>query len=178
MTDEPAARGEHPLRGQHAVDVVGGGLGADQDDGLALPGGGLLYAGDTPANEPYEGIKGVSITVDYATVADAERVFDALAAMEEATPHVLLATGRLVGEGFDHPPLDTLALAMPISWKGTLQQYAGRLHRSHADKQDVRIYDYVDTGHAQLARMWEKRQRGYRAMGYRILPGAEAGDET
>ena len=105
-------------------------------------------------------------------------VFDALAAMDEATPHVLLATGRLVGEGFDHPPLDTLALAMPISWKGTLQQYAGRLHRSHADKQDVRIYDYVDTGHAQLARMWEKRQRGYRAMGYRILPVAEAGEET
>lgn len=105
-------------------------------------------------------------------------VFDALGAMEEATPHVLLATGRLVGEGFDHPPLDTLALAMPISWKGTLQQYAGRLHRSHADKQDVRIFDYVDTGQPQLARMWEKRQRGYRAMGYQILPVAEAGEDT
>jgi len=52
--------------------------------------------------------------------------------------------GRLTGEGFDHPPLDTLVLAMPISWKGTLQQCAGRLHREHADKQGVRIYDYVD----------------------------------
>ena len=82
-------------------------------------------------------------------------------------PRVLLATGKLVGEGFDHPPLDTLVLAMPISWKGTLAQYAGRLHREHATKADVRIIDIVDTGHPALLRMWEKRQRGYRAMGYR-----------
>jgi superfamily II DNA or RNA helicase len=60
-------------------------------------------------------------------------------------------------------------LAMPISWKGTLQQYAGRLHRVHADKKDVRIYDYVEHNHPQLARMWVKRQRGDRAMGYAIL---------
>lgn len=81
---------------------------------------------------------------------------------------VLLATGKLVGEGFDHPPLDTLVLAMPVSWKGTLQQYAGRLHREHANKNDVRIVDIVDTGHPALLRMWEKRQRGYKAMGYKI----------
>jgi superfamily II DNA or RNA helicase len=83
-------------------------------------------------------------------------------------PRFLLATGKLVGEGFDHPPLDTLVLAMPVSWKGTLQQYAGRLHREHASKADVRIIDFVDTGHPALLRMWEKRQHGYRAMGYRI----------
>jgi superfamily II DNA or RNA helicase len=83
-------------------------------------------------------------------------------------PRVLLATGKLVGEGFDHPPLDTLVLAMPISWKGTLQQYAGRLHREHATKIDVRIIDFVDAGHPALLRMWDKRQRGYRAMGYRM----------
>jgi superfamily II DNA or RNA helicase len=81
---------------------------------------------------------------------------------------VLLSTGKLVGEGFDHPPLDTLVLAMPVSWKGTLQQYAGRLHREQASKTDVRIIDFVDTGHPALMRMWDKRQRGYRAMGYRI----------
>ena len=81
---------------------------------------------------------------------------------------VLLATGKLVGEGFDHPPLDTLVLAMPISWTGTLQQYAGRLHREHATKTDVKIIDFVDTGHPALLRMWAKRQRGYRAMGYKI----------
>lgn len=97
-------------------------------------------------------------------------VFADLDALDESAPRVLLATGRLIGEGFDHPPLDTLVLAMPISWKGTLQQYAGRLHREHADKQDVRIYDYAETDQPQLARMWEKRQRGYRAMGYEIKP--------
>jgi superfamily II DNA or RNA helicase len=92
----------------------------------------------------------------------------ALEALPGDAPRVLLATGRLVGEGFDHPPLDTLMLAMPISWKGTLQQYAGRLHREHATKSDVLIYDYVDTGNPVLERMWEKRQRGYKAMGYRV----------
>ncbi|MCW5597951.1 MAG: DEAD/DEAH box helicase [Nitrosomonas sp.] len=97
-------------------------------------------------------------------------VFAKLDALDDSAPRVLLATGRLIGEGFDHPPLDTLVLAMPISWKGTLQQYAGRLHREHADKQDVRIYDYAETDQPQLARMWDKRQRGYWAMGYEIKP--------
>ena len=92
----------------------------------------------------------------------------ALDALPGNAPRVVLATGRLVGEGFDHPPWDTLVLAMPISWKGTLQQYAGRLHREHATKVDVRIYDYVDTVHPALMRMWDKRQRGYRAMGYQM----------
>lgn len=91
-----------------------------------------------------------------------------LAALDDSVPWVILATGRLIGEGFDHPPLDTMVLAMPISWHGTLQQYAGRLHRDHANKGDVRIYDYVEHDNPQLARMWEKCQRGYRAMGYRI----------
>ncbi len=91
-----------------------------------------------------------------------------LESLDGSAPRVLLATGRLIGEGFDHPPLDTLVLAMPISWKGTLQQYAGRLHREHADKQDVRIYDYIENDQPQLARMWDKRQRGYRAMGYLV----------
>ena len=95
-------------------------------------------------------------------------VFAALAGLEDSSPLVLLATGRLIGEGFDYAPLDTLVLAMPISWKGTLQQYAGRLHREHHDKQDVRVYDYVENDQPQLARMWDKRRRGYRAMGYQI----------
>ena len=96
-----------------------------------------------------------------------------LAELPLDTAHVLLATGKLVGEGFDHPPLDTLVLAMPISWKGTLQQYAGRLHREHATKTDVRIIDFVDAGHPALLRMWDKRQRGYKTMGYRVVePGS------
>lgn len=91
-----------------------------------------------------------------------------LEALPPDAPRILLATGKLVGEGFDHPPLDTLVLAMPVSWKGTLQQYAGRLHREHASKTDIQIVDFVDTGHPALLRMWDKRQRGYRAMGYRL----------
>lgn len=99
-----------------------------------------------------------------------------LTALPPEAPRVLLATGKLVGEGFDHPPLDTLILAMPISWKGTLQQYAGRLHREHANKADVRIIDFVDTGHPALLRMWDKRQIGYRAMGYRFSDSSSSMD--
>ena len=91
-------------------------------------------------------------------------------------PRILLASGKLVGEGFDHPPLDTLVLAMPVSWKGTLQQYAGRIHREHAGKADVRIIDYVDTGHPALLRMWVKRQRGYQAMGYHLATSHPTAD--
>ena len=101
-----------------------------------------------------------------------------LDALSPDAPRVLLATGKLVGEGFDHPPLNTLVLAMPISWKGTLQQYAGRLHRTHATKTDVRIIDFVDSGHPALVRMWEKRQRGYRAMGYRIFVKGSANGQA
>lgn len=96
------------------------------------------------------------------------KVMSDLEALPPDAPRVLLATGKLIGEGFDHPPLDTLILAMPISWKGTLQQYAGRMHREHATKTDVRILDFVDRDHPALLRMWDKRQHGYRAMGYRI----------
>jgi len=80
---------------------------------------------------------------------------------------ILVATGHLIGEGFDEPRLDTLFLAMPISWKGTLQQYAGRLHRLFETKKEVRIYDYVDIQVKMLERMYHKRLNGYAAMGYK-----------
>lgn len=70
-----------------------------------------------------------------------------------------------------HPPLDTLVLAMPVSCKGTLAQYAGRLHRELASKTDVRIIDFLDADHPALLRIWDKRQRGYQAMGYRVDSG-------
>jgi superfamily II DNA or RNA helicase len=95
-------------------------------------------------------------------------VIEQLKTLPADAPRALVATGKLIGEGFDHPALDTMVLAMPISWRGTLQQYAGRLHREHAAKSDVRIIDFVDAGHPALLRMWDKRQRGYRAMGYRV----------
>lgn len=89
-----------------------------------------------------------------------------LADIPDDEERLVLATGRYIGEGFDDARLDTLFLAMPISWKGTLVQYAGRLHRLHPGKSEVRIYDYVDAGVPVLRRMFEKRLRTYRAIGY------------
>jgi phosphatidylserine/phosphatidylglycerophosphate/cardiolipin synthase-like enzyme len=80
---------------------------------------------------------------------------------------ILVATGSFIGEGFDEPRLDTLFLAMPISWKGTLQQYAGRIHRLSKNKKEVRIYDYVDIHIKMLERMYQKRLTGYASMGYK-----------
>lgn len=91
-----------------------------------------------------------------------------LDALDENQPRCLVATGKLIGEGFDHPPLDTVVFAMPFAWRGTLQQYLGRLARASKGKQDVRVIDVHDTGHPMLESMWRKRQRGYRALGWRV----------
>ena len=80
----------------------------------------------------------------------------------------VVATGKYIGEGFDEPRLDTILLTMPISWKGTLAQYAGRLHRNYEGKQEVRIYDYVDVHIPALERMYHKRLRGYPELGYSV----------
>jgi len=88
----------------------------------------------------------------------------------------LIATGRYIGEGFDEPRLDTLFLTMPISWKGTLQQYAGRLHRLFETKKEVQIYDYVDTHVGVLERMYNKRLNGYASIGYKAKSGSVGAD--
>jgi superfamily II DNA or RNA helicase len=96
---------------------------------------------------------------------------DSVAAEIAAVPdqqRVILATGRYIGEGFDDARLDTLFLAMPISWRGTLQQYVGRLHRLHESKYVVRVYDYVDACVPVLNRMYEKRLKAYKAVGYTV----------
>jgi superfamily II DNA or RNA helicase len=90
----------------------------------------------------------------------------ALASISDSESRLVIATGRYIGEGFDDARLDTLFLAMPVSWKGTLVQYTGRLHRLRPGKTEVRIYDYVDREVPMLIRMFEKRLRGYRAIGY------------
>lgn len=89
-----------------------------------------------------------------------------LTRIQDNEERLVLATGRYIGEGFDDARLDTLFLAMPVSWKGTLAQYTGRLHRLHSGKKEVRIFDYVDRGVPMLLRMFEKRLRAYRALGY------------
>ena len=82
---------------------------------------------------------------------------------------LILATGKFLGEGFDDPRLDTLFLTMPISWRGTLSQYAGRLHRLYDRKTEVLVYDYVDCNIPVTLKMFERRKKGYKAIGYNIL---------
>lgn len=95
-----------------------------------------------------------------------------LNAYMDSIPHdetrIILATGSYVGEGFDDSRLDTLFLAMPISWKGTLQQYVDRLHRLHEGKREVRVYDYVDRESLVFNAMFKKRVKGYADMGYEL----------
>lgn len=89
----------------------------------------------------------------------------------DSLPPILHASSlnwKVVGNGFDHPGLDTLVLAMPIFWKRNSSANAGRLHRAPADKADVRVIDFVDAGTVALMRMWDKRQAGYKEMGYRM----------
>ena len=82
--------------------------------------------------------------------------------------YVIVATGKLVGEGFDLPRLDSLFLAMPIAWKGTVAQYVGRLNRDYENKTEVQVYDYVDVHVGVLERMFQKRIKGYIAVGYNL----------
>ena len=97
----------------------------------------------------------------------------ALQSVPDGEERVIVATGHYLGEGFDDARLDTLFLTMPISWRGTLAQYAGRLHRLHAAKREVVIFDYVDGHEPLLAKMATRREAGYRALGYEVI---NAGD--
>ena len=99
---------------------------------------------------------------------DKREKLTALRAVPASESLAVVATGKYIGEGFDEPRLDTILLTMPISWKGTLAQYAGRLHRSYEGKQEVRIYDYVDVHIPVLERMYHKRLKGYPELGYSV----------
>ena len=101
-------------------------------------------------------------------------LFARLADIPDEEARVLLATGRFIGEGFDDARLDTLFLTLPVSWRGTIAQYAGRLHRLHEAKKAVHIYDYADLNVPMLARMFDRRCKGYEAIGYAILLPASA----
>jgi superfamily II DNA or RNA helicase/very-short-patch-repair endonuclease len=103
-----------------------------------------------------------------------KNVLGAMAAVPAHEARVLLATGRYIGEGFDDARLDTLFLTLPVSWRGTIAQYAGRLHRLYDAKKEVRIYDYADINVPMLARMFDRRCKGYEAIGYSILLPASA----
>ncbi len=102
-------------------------------------------------------------------IKERKALAEQIASIPEGEERLIIATGRYIGEGFDDARLDTLFLTMPISWRGTLQQYAGRLHRLHDNKKVVRIYDYVDSNLPMLMRMYEKRLKGYKAIGYSVM---------
>jgi len=108
-------------------------------------------------------------------VKDRRQRLEHLRSVPEGEPRVLLATGRYLGEGFDDARLDTLFLTLPVSWRGTIAQYAGRLHRLHEGKREVRIYDYVDSAIPMAARMYERRCGGYRALGYAVDDTQDSG---
>ncbi len=103
-----------------------------------------------------------------------QTVADQLQGIPQDEERVLLSTGKYIGEGFDDARLDTLMLTLPVSWRGTIAQYAGRLHRLYDSKREVRVYDYADLNVPMLARMFDRRCRGYEAVGYTIVLPASA----
>jgi len=110
-------------------------------------------------------VRNIAVLCGGLSAAERKHCQSALS-VPESEERLILATGRYIGEGFDDARLDTLFLTMPISWKGTLAQYVGRLHRQHAGKADVLVVDYVDGAVPVLARMAARRRGGYRSLGY------------
>ena len=107
-------------------------------------------------------------------VKEKREKLEAIKAVPQDDNVVIIATGKYVGEGFDEPRLDTLFLAMPISWKGTLAQYVGRLHRNYEGKTEVIVHDYADIFVPMLDRMYHKRIRGYAELGYSMNGSSHA----
>ena len=95
-----------------------------------------------------------------------KQIAESLSHIGPREPGIILATGSYLGEGFDDARLDTLFLTVPISWRGTLQQYVGRLHRLHENKKEVVVYDYADVLVPMFARMYKKGLAGYSALAY------------
>jgi superfamily II DNA or RNA helicase len=95
-------------------------------------------------------------------------IMDGIQNVPENEHRIILATGKYLGEGFDLPYLDTLFLIFPFSWKGTLVQYTGRLNREYCGKKEIRVYDYVDEKVPMLSRMYSKRFKGYKSLGFEL----------
>ena len=118
-------------------------------------------------------IKNVISLTGTGTTKEKREAMQRLQTIPDSEQLVIVATGKYVGEGFDYPRLDTLFLALPISWKGLLTQYAGRLHREYEGKKDVRIYDYIDVHEPICDSMYRKRLKGYAAIGYKTINTAQ-----
>ena len=118
-------------------------------------------------------IKNVISLTGAGTTREKREAMQRLQTIPDSEQLVTVATGKYIGEGFDYPRLDTLFLALPISWKGLLTQYAGRLHREYEGKKDVRIYDYIDIHEPICDSMYRKRLKGYAAIGYKTINTAQ-----
>ena len=118
-------------------------------------------------------IKNVISLTGVGTTKEKREAMQRLQTIPDSEQLVIVATGKYIGEGFDYPRLDTLFLALPISWKGLLTQYAGRLHREYEGKKDVRIYDYIDIHEPICDSMYRKRLKGYAAIGYKTINRAQ-----
>ena len=118
-------------------------------------------------------IKNVISLTGAGTTREKREAMQRLQTIPDSEQLVIVATGKYVGEGFDYPRLDTLFLALPISWKGLLTQYAGRLHREYEGKKDVRIYDYIDIHEPICDSMYRKRLKGYATIGYKTINTAQ-----
>jgi len=121
---------------------------------------------DLLENALKERIPNLVVLTGGKSTTERKQQLEQVASVPADQPLVIIATGKYVGEGFDEPRLDTLFLAMPFSWEGTLEQYTGRLHRLHDGKDEVLIYDYVDVYVARLENMYARRVKGYSAIGY------------
>lgn len=110
------------------------------------------------------------------TTKNRKKAVESIRAIKSGEKYVIIATGKLIGEGFDEARLDTLFMAMPIAWKGTIAQYTGRLHRNYEGKKEVLIYDYVDVHIPVLERMYHKRLTAYRSLGYSIKTSSSTTD--
>ena len=133
---------------------------------------------ETLAEMLSEAADNVIILSGKGTAKEKKELLERVKNVQKSESMILLATGKYAGEGFDEPRLDTLFLALPISWSGTLAQYVGRLHREYEGKEKVLIYDYADINVPMLGNMYKKRLRGYAKLGYAPESRSESGFRT
>lgn len=124
----------------------------------------LTYFADTLAGK----VKNIIVLSGGMSRKQRVLLMDQLKSIPEDEERLIIATGRYLGEGFDDARLDTLFLALPIAWRGTVAQYAGRLHRNYDRKSEVIIYDYVDEKVPMLAGMFRKRKKAFMTIGYKV----------
>lgn len=122
-------------------------------------------------------VKNIIVLTGELSKKEKEQRLNILETLPDNEERLVIATGKYIGEGFDNTRLDTMFLTIPISWQGTLQQYVGRLHRLHADKTVVKVYDYVDVKEAMFEKMYKNRRKGDKSLGY-VVEGTETGSVT